>query len=107
MKNNQPSCTRGNPPTESDIGKIWVYWDEDTPDYIRADNRKEAWVEMLPRLSPRRWAEILKDRGISIEDILQVCWEDNILCEESICGCVFGDRTACIHWRPDSWMEEK
>lgn len=104
-KNNQPSCTRGNPPTEADKGKIWVYWDENTPHYIRADNPKEAWVEMLPRLSPRRWAEILTDpvRGIDNNDIIPVCWEDNETCYtegEPLVTCEL-----CSRWRPDRWME--
>ena len=101
-KNNQPSCTRGNPPTEADKGKIWVYWDGDAPHYIRADSLKEAWVEMFPRLSPRRWAETLEGghRRISIEDILQVCWEGNLICGQAFFGC-----SSCKNWRPDCWME--
>lgn len=96
------SCTRGNPPTEKDKGKIWVYWDNGTPYYIRADSLKEAWVEMFPRLSPRRWAETMSEYlRLEINWIAPVCWETNRRCE----GMPVSRCTECLRWRPDCWME--
>lgn len=104
--NNQPSCTIGNPPTEADKDKIWVYWDGDTPHYIRADSIKDAWVEMIPRLSPMRWAEITNGETVMINKywMRRVCWEGEWQCTRQ-CRCYDSWAKGCLHWRPDSWME--